>query len=286
MEKYSVLMPLYIKDDPDQFIESLESILAQTAPADEIVIVCDGPLTDRLDEILDDYDARYPALFQVHRREENIGLGKTLARGVQLCRNELIARMDADDYSVPERCEKQLKLLSDRPEIDVVGSNVEEFIDSTDNVVAHVVLPETPEAAEKFAKRRCPVRHPALMYRKSSVLKAGNYRDYRRAQDYNLMVHMLLSGAKIYNIQERLVYMRVSADFYKRRGGWNYAKMSLKLKKEFYDCGFYSKKEFLISGVGNAAVCLLPNGLRKLFYKKFLRKSEPNREKEKAGAGK
>ncbi|MBQ3215315.1 MAG: glycosyltransferase [Oscillospiraceae bacterium] len=279
MEKYSVLMSLYIKDNPEQFIDSLESMLAQTVLADEIVIVCDGVLTERLDEILDDYTRRYPALFRIKRREVNLGLGRTLAEGVELCRNELIARMDADDYCVPERCEKQLKLLAARPEIDVVGSNVEEFIDSVDNVVAHVVLPETPEEAEKFAKRRCPVRHPALMYRKSSVLKAGNYRDYRRAQDYNLMVHMLLSGAKIYNIQEKLVYMRVSADFYKRRGGWNYAKTSLKLKKEFYDCGFYSKKDFLISGVGNAIVCLLPNGLRKLFYKKFLRKAEPAKEK-------
>lgn len=280
MGKYSVLIPLYIKDDPEQFIESLESILAQTVPADEIVIVCDGVLTERLDGILDDYCARYPELFRVNRRELNIGLGRTLAEGVLLCRNELIARMDADDYSVPERCEKQLRLLERHPEIDVVGSNVEEFVDSIDRVVAHVVLPETPEQAEKFAKRRCPVRHPALMYRKSSVLKAGNYRDYRRAQDYNLMVHMLLSGAKIYNIQENLVYMRVSADFYKRRGGWKYAKMSLKLKKEFYDAGFYSRKDFLISGVGNAMVCLLPNGLRKLFYKTFLRDSGSKQEKD------
>ena len=284
MEKYSVLMPLYIKDDPDWFVESLESLLAQPVLADEIVIVCDGPLTDRLDEILVDYSARYPGLFKVNRREINIGLGKTLAEGVNLCRNELIARMDADDYSVPERCEKQLRLLANHPEIDVGGSNVEEFIGTKDNVVAHVILPETPEQAAKFAKRRCPVRHPALMYRKSSVLKAGNYRDYRRAQDYNLMVHMLLSGAKIYNFQEILVYMRVSADFYKRRGGWKYAKMTLKLKKEFYDHGFYSKKDFLISGVGNAMGCLLPNGLREVFYKKFLRQSK--KEKDPVGAGK
>ena len=78
--------------------------------------------------------------------------------------------------------------------------------------------------------------------------------------------------------------MRVSADFYKRRGGWKPAKMTLKLKKEFYDHGFYSKKDFLISGVGNAMVCLLPNGLREVFYKKFLRQSK--KEKDPVGAGK
>lgn len=271
MEKYSVLMPLYIKDNPDWFVESLESLLAQTVLADEIVIVCDGPVTAQLDEILDDYSARYSGLFRGNRREINIGLGRTLAEGVTLCRNELIARMDADDYSVPQRCEKQLRLLASHPEIDVVGSNVGEFIGSMDNVVARVVLPETSQQAETFAKRRCPVRHPTLMYRKSAVLKAGNYRDYRRAQDYDLMVHMLLSGSKIYNIQEELVYMRVSSDFYKRRGGWKYAKMFLRVKKGFYDEGFYSKKDLLISGVGNAAVCLLPNSLRALFYQKCLR---------------
>ena len=68
------------------------------------------------------------------------------------------------------------------------------------------------------------------------------------------------------------MYMRVSPDFYKRRGGWEQAKLVLKLKKEFYDCHFYSLGDFMISGVGNAVVALLPNKVREIFYKQVLRK--------------
>lgn len=83
---------------------------------------------------------------------------------------------------------------------------------------------------------------------------------------------MILSGAQIYNIQENLMFMRVSPDFYKRRGGIRQAKLVLRLKKEFYDCNFYSLGDFLISGIGNAVIALLPNGLRTVFYKIVLRK--------------
>jgi glycosyltransferase involved in cell wall biosynthesis len=265
-------MPLYYKDNPKWFKYSMNSILEQTLAPSEIVIVVDGPLTSELNSILEEYKGKYKDLFVIKRFKENVGLGIALKKGVEICSNEFIARMDADDYAIPERCEKQLAIFEEHPEYDVVGSNVSEFVDSIDNVVSSVVLPEFPDDVVKYAKKRCPVRHPTLIYRKSAVIKAGNYRDYRHAQDYNLMVHMILNGSKIYNIQENLVYMRVSKDFYKRRGGWKQMKLILKLKKEFYEVGFYSKKDFVISAFGNAIICILPNNIRRLFYKKVLRK--------------
>ena len=271
-KKYSVLMPLYKNDNPEWFQLALHSILAQTVTPEEIVITCDGPLPEILNHTLKKNIDNNPVLYKVYRFKENVGLGVALAKGIELCSNELIVRMDADDYALPERCEKQLLAFCEHPEYDVVGSNVEEFIDNVDNVVSHVILPEKQDEIVAFAKKRCPIRHPALMYRKDAVLKAGNYRNYRHAQDYNLIVHMILSGAQIYNIQENLMYMRVSKDFYKRRGGWDQAKLVLKLKKEFYDYHFYSFGDFMISGVGNAIVALYPNKVRELFYKKVLRK--------------
>ena len=272
VEKYSVLMPLYKKDNIEWFQHALDSILCQTIAPSEIVITCDGPLPNDLENALQRNIEKTPDLYKIYRFKENVGLGIALSKGIELCSNELIARMDADDYAVIDRCEKQLKVFEKHPEYDVVGSNVEEFIDNLNNVVSHVVLPEKHDDIVTFAQKRCPIRHPALMYRKSSVLKAGNYRDYRHAQDYNLIVHMILSGAKIYNIQENLMYMRVSPDFYKRRGGWEQAKLVLRLKKEFYDYKFYSIWDFLVSGVGNAVIALMPNKVRELFYKKLLRK--------------
>ena len=271
-EKYSVLMPLYKKDDPNFFEVAIDSMINQTIKPDEVVLVYDGTIPDTIQQIVDRKIDENPGLINVIQFDINRGLGLTLADGINICKNEIIVRMDADDYSVKDRCEKQLKIMMEHPEYDVIGSNVIEFIDSFDNIVSNVILPEKPEDVYNFAKRRCPVRHPSLMYKKSKVLSAGNYRDYRHAQDYNLMVHMLKDGSNIYNIQEFLVYMRVSKDFYKRRGGYNQMKIILKLKKEFYDIGFYSFKDFIVSGMGNAIVCLLPNSLREKFYKKILRK--------------
>lgn len=269
---YSVLMPLYKNDNPTWLKLAIDSILNQTIPPAEFVLVVDGPISYELRDVVENYKKENGELFKIYYFEQNRGLGKTLADGVNLCRNELIARMDADDFSVPERCEKQLKVFEESPDLDVVGSNVDEFVGDMTNVVAKVRLPQTNDEMKEFAKRRCPVRHPTLMYKKSKVLESGNYRDYRHAQDYNLIVHMFLTGCKMQNIQEVLVYMRVSEDFYGRRGGWNQAKLILKLKKEFLDYGFYSITDFLISGIGNMAVCLLPNKVRKVFYLKVLRK--------------
>lgn len=272
MDNYSVLMPLYKNDKPEWFQYSLDSILNQTILANEIVIVCDGPLTRELEKKLSEYTSKDNSLIKIFRFQKNVGLGIALAKGIELCTNELIARMDADDFAAPERCEKQLRVFYDNPEIDVVGSNVKEFTENIDNVVSYVHLPEYQNQIIAYAKKRCPIRHPALMYRKEAVLKAGNYRDYRHAQDYNLIVHMLLTDAKIYNIQEDLMYMRVSSDFYKRRGGWKQIKLILRMKKEFYKYNFYTRSDYIISAWGNVVICLMPNNLRKLFYKKILRR--------------
>lgn len=265
-------MSLYKKDNPEWLKVSIDSMLAQTKKAHEFVIIKDGPLTEQLNELLQEYQKLYPGLFKIHSFETNQGLGRALAYGVTLCESNLIARMDADDYSIPTRCEQQINKFNDDPSLDVIGSNVKEFINSMDNVVSYVNLPELNNNIVKFAKRRCPVRHPSLMYKKDKVLLSGNYRDFRHAQDYNLIVHMILKGCKFYNFQDYFVYMRVNEDFYKRRGGLKQFNIVLKLKREFLKLGFYSYTDFLVSGVGNALICLMPNNIRGLIYKKILRR--------------
>ncbi|MDI9217076.1 MULTISPECIES: glycosyltransferase [Clostridium] len=269
---YSVLMPVYYKDNPKWLKESIDSILLQSIKPSEFIIIKDGKLTSELDKVIEYYKNQHRELFYIKEFEENIGLGKVLAFGVNECSNEYILRMDADDYSLPDRCEKQLSILENNKNIDVVGSNVIEFTDNINNIISFVNLPEKNSEIIKYAKKRCPIRHPAIMYRKSKVLESGNYRDYRHAQDYNLVVHMIINGCKFYNIQEYLTYMRVNKDFYKRRGGFNQLKIVMTLKKEFLDHGFYSYKDYIISTFGNAIVCLMPNTIRKFIYKNLLRR--------------
>lgn len=268
--EYAALIPVYAKDEPKWLDAALRSLLTQTIPPSQIVVVTDGPITPDLDALLRSYSARPE--FRICEIPSNVGLGRALEVGVNSCDYELIARLDADDYAVPIRCETQLKFLEAHPEVGAVGTNVLEFTDAYDHIVSKVRLPASHNEILTYAKRRNPIRHPALMYRKSAVIAAGNYRDFRYAQDYDLVVRMLVSGAQFANIQEDLTFMRVGADFYRRRGGWRYLKVILRLKREFVRYGFYSWLDFLIAAVGHAIVILFPTRARQRIYRTFLRR--------------
>ena len=270
--KYSVLMSVYYKEKPEWLAYSIESMLNQTVKPNEFVLVEDGPLTEELDKVIDEFVKKNPKLFKIVKIKENGGLGPALQLGVTECSNEFIARMDSDDYSKPDRIEKQFKIFEEHPELGLVGTNVEEFEDNIDNVNCHVILPEKHDDIYKFSKTRCPFRHPSLLYKKSAVLKAGNYRKFYLCEDYDIYVRMLQTGCLCYNIQEPLVYMRIGKDFYKRRGGFKYMKTILKFKNEQLKTGYFSFGNYLKSTVPHIIVCLIPNKLRDYIYRNFLRK--------------
>ncbi len=270
--KYSILMSVYIKDNPEWLVESIECMLDQTIKCDEFVIVEDGPLTEELNNVIDSYDRKYPKLFNIIKIKKNGGLGPALKLGVENCKNEWIARMDSDDYSPNDRIEKQFDVLKKCPDVGIVGSNADEFVDSIDNVVAHVLLPETNDEIIRFSKKRCPYRHSGIIYKKSEIIAAGNYQECYLCEDYDLYSRMEMNGTKGYNVQEVLLYVRVNPDFYSRRGGLKYLKSILKFKKRLLKSGFYSKKDYIVSAGAHLIVCLMPNKLREFVYKKLLRK--------------
>lgn len=270
--KYSVLMSVYFKDNSECLKYAIDCMLNQTNLCDEFVIVEDGLLTDKLNILIDKYVKEYPKLFNIVKLKSNGGLGPALKLGVETCRNEWIARMDSDDYSPKERIEKQFKVLEKYPDVGIIGSNAIEFCDNINNVMSHVKLPETPEEIFKFSKRRCPFRHSGILYKKSEILRAGNYQECYLFEDYDLYARMIMKGTKGYNIQEDLLYVRVNPDFYRRRGGMKYLKSILKAKKKFYKMGFYSLNDYLISSLAHIVVCLMSNGMRNFVYKKLLRK--------------
>ena len=168
----------------------------------------------------------------------------------------------------------EFEIFEKYSDIGMVGTNVSEFIDSIDNVVCDVILPETNDDIIKFSKSRNPFRHPSVMFKKSEVLKAGNYREYYLCEDYDMWLRMIRNGCKCYNIQDIYVYMRISDDFYKRRGGIKYLKSINKFKKEQVKVGYFTHFEYLKSIIPHSIVCLMPNFMRDLIYKKLLRKSK------------
>lgn len=270
--KYSVLMSVYYKEKPEWLDYSIESMLNQTVFPDEFVLVEDGALTKELDEIVEKYVKKYPKLFNVVKIPKNEGLGPALQRGIKECKNEFIARMDSDDYSVPCRIQKQFEVFENNPKLGLVGTNVNEFNGNIEDVSCRVILPEQHDEIYKFSKKRCPFRHPSLLYKKSEVLKAGNYRNFYLCEDYDLYVRMLRSGCICHNIQDVLVYMRIGEDFYKRRGGWKYMKTILKFKNEQLKIGYFSFFDYLRSTIPHIIVCLMPNFARDFVYRNLLRK--------------
>ena len=140
MEKYSVLMSVYYKEKPKYLKESIDSMINQTIVPDEIVLVEDGPLTNELQEVLNSYEKKYPSLFNRVKIPINVGLGLALNEGLRVVRNDLVARMDTDDLSKPNRCEKQLKVFDSNPELSIVGAYVDEFYNSPDEIISTRVV--------------------------------------------------------------------------------------------------------------------------------------------------
>lgn len=270
---YSVLMSIYSKERSEWLRVALDSIINQTVAPDEIVIVRDGPLTIELDEILAEYDIANPGLFKICSYPVNRGLGFALSVGVPECSNELIARMDTDDCSFPRRMELQLAEFVNDPQLDMVGTQVYEFIESPEEPISISELPLEGRDLLRYSKRRNPFRHTPIVYKKSKVLSAGNYSShFLYFEDWDLFNRMLACGCKGKNLPEPLVAVRVSSDFFSRRGGIAYLPHVWKFKFEQLKRGYFTFSDFLLSFIPHAVVCLMPNKLRSTVYTRALRK--------------
>ncbi|MBR2827391.1 MAG: glycosyltransferase [Erysipelotrichaceae bacterium] len=268
MGKYSVLMSLYKKEHPEYLREALDSMLNQTVKPDEIVLVEDGPLTEELYAVVEEYR---PYLHIV-LNEKNLGLGLALNEGLKACKNELVARMDTDDISKPYRCEKLLKRFAEKPELAIVGSHIDEFVGNPSNVISQRNVPTTSEAIYEYAKRRSAFNHPAVMYRKSAVLAEGGYSDLKRNQDVDLFGRMLFKGYKAENIDEALLWFRSSEELAIRRKSWENTKSYIATIKKFWKMGYSSFLDYVIVTVAQMGMYFLPVKVQNWVYKKFLRK--------------
>ena len=272
MEKYSVLMSLYKKEHPEYFRLALDSMINQTLKPDEIVLVEDGSLTPDLYAVIEEYTGKYPDLFTIVKNETNLGLGLALNEGLKVCRNELVARMDTDDISKPTRCEKQVKRFEQKPDLSIVGAHIDEFSGDKSNVISQRRVPTTSTAIYDFAKRRSAFNHPAVMYKKSAVLKNGGYSNLRRNQDVDLFGRMLFSGCKAENIDEALLWFRSSDELSKRRKSWENTWSYIATIKKFWQMGYSSFLDLAIVFVGQVGIYLMPVAVQSWIYKTFLRK--------------
>lgn len=262
--KFSVLISIYINENP-LFLElCLESLNQQIDKPTEIIIVEDGLLSDGLNASLDLWQKKLP--IKRIPLKNNVGLGRALNEGLKHCQYNIVARMDTDDIALPDRFSRQLEIFSLNKEISVCGSLISEFENDPSCASSVRFVPEHSSKIKSFAKRKNPINHPSVMFKKSSVLKAGGYLDMPFFEDYYLWCRMLSNGANFYNIQSVLVKMRAGGEQLSRRGGLSYAQKECRFYLALRSIGFINLFEMLSTILIRAPLRLLPlKVLRKIY---------------------
>lgn len=260
-------MTVYKKDNPDYFRQSLQSMLTQSVIPNEVLVIADGPIPNELEMVIDDLDKKYPQIIKEIRLEKNVGLGTALKIGVPKCKNELIARMDSDDISFPDRCRLQLEAFINNPDLDIVGYSIKEFSGDINNIVGVRKVPETNEEIYKFSRLRDPFNHPTVMFRKSKVISSGNYGDYRKNQDTDLWIKMLSHNAVCMNLSDDQFRFRFDENTYVRRKNWLNTSILLNIRYNAWKNGFNTLNEFFIISAGQIIRYILPVSFQKVIYK-------------------
>lgn len=227
-------MSLYKNDRLEYVKLSVESILHQTYTDFDFYIQFDGAIDASVEAYLRGLkDER----IKISARLENKGLAYSLNELLQIVMPqgyEYIARMDADDISLPDRFEKQLAYLETYKDIDCLGGAINEIDENGLDRNKITAYPCNPDDALRFFKKRNPVAHPTVMMRRSMFDKAGCYypTDFVRNEDTMLWYKVYMGGAKIANLPDVLLNFRMTdAMFTQRRNGKVFAKSQLEMRK-------------------------------------------------------
>lgn len=268
--KISVLMSVYCKEKPSNLKLALESIINQSYKADEIILVEDGSLTVELDKTIDDMQKRCNYL-NVIKLEKNVGLGNALNEGLKYCNNKFVARMDSDDISELNRFKLQIDYITKHPEIDVLGGNILEFDDETGKNLSYRNVPRKCEEIKRFLKRRNPMNHVTVMFKKEKVEASGGYLDCLFFEDYYLWARMLKNNCIFSNLDDVLVKVRAGLSMAGRRGNINYIKSIIVFEKRLLDLKLINFFDFLYNISVRSTVSLMPNKIRYYIYQRRLR---------------
>lgn len=290
-EPFSLLLPVYRRDSPAFLRRAFRSAVHdQTRRPAEVVLVRDGPVPPELEDVLAELAAGSPVPVVRVDLPDNRGLATALEEGLARCSHELVARMDADDVSLPHRFAVQLPLLDGEVDTcDVVGSALEEFSggDEVDDdgrqpsatgetTLAVRTPPAGHDAIAVRARFHSPFNHPTVVYRRSAVARAGGYRDLPLLEDYWLFTRMIATGSKAANVQQPLVRYRVGAGAYARRGGLRLLRSELDLQRHLVAEGFTTPAQFVRNVLVRGGYRAVPQGLRRLAYRAVFTRRPPS----------
>lgn len=269
---FSVLMSVYKNDRPEFLNESLKSIENQSVKPNEIVVVEDGPISMKLKQVIVKHRGSFGDDFKVVTSKQNNGLAAALRLGTEYVSTNWIARMDSDDICVPNRFEKQLEVINDNPDFAVVGGQIKEFSGNIDTIVGYRQVPTSEEQIKRFLKWRSPFNHPTVMINKQVLQSVGGYVPFGNLEDYYLWARIIQKGFTVCSLDDVLVYMRADQGMYSRRGKLSNLKFFYKLRQYLRQNSFVNVQEEIAGDLAMTLNIMMPNGCRKILYKKILHK--------------
>ncbi|MBT1635502.1 glycosyltransferase [Clavibacter tessellarius] len=268
-EAFSLLLPVYRGDRPEFLRRAFRSSVDdQTLRPDEVVVVRDGPVSAELARTMAELAEASPVPVRTIELERNMGLAYALERGLEACAHDVVARMDADDISLPERFARQLELISGG--LDLVGTGMYEFADEVGTIAGRRTPPVGADAISRYARFHDPFNHPTVVYRRAAVRRAGGYLPLGLMEDYYLFARMIQSGARVENLPDPLVMYRVSAGAYARRGGIAQLRAELRLQREFRRRRFTSVSQALRNVLVRGSYRLIPEAVRRGLYRRLI----------------
>jgi len=272
MIPFTVIISLHKTDRAVWFYEAASSVLDQTCPPNYMLITIDGDLLPDQEAILVELKSNYRDVMisEVRRKAVN-SRGVLLGEAVNECQTELVAIMDADDIALKDRFQKQLNMFTENSELDVVGSWVEEISPRDETHSTLRIVPHRHSDIYAFAKYRNPINNMTVMFKKKSVLAAGNYQGMQNFADYWLWIRMLESGAVFGNLSEVLVRARAAEAMIERRSGVKYVISEANFYRHCHKVGFLSAPYALLMFFVRAPLRLLPKYLLAAFFRIFLR---------------
>lgn len=274
--EFRVLISIYLKANNQHFIDAIESLKKQTLLPNEFVIIFDGPISIELESTVEEFSnwANENGSIDVNlvRLPINVGLGLALNRGLLSCKNEIIARFDADDICVNTRFEKQYDYFITH-NVDVLGGFMEEFLNTPGDYSKLVKQPLEHSNIFKKSKYLNPISHPTVMFKKSEIVKHGSYLHMPLFEDYFLWIRLLNNGLKFANMNVVLVYFRVGDNMIGRRAGLNYFSKEFMFYKASLNLGYLNILQFLIIVCSKLLLRLLPSKVITFIYNKSVRTS-------------
>lgn len=264
---FSLLLPVYAGDRPDFLVRAFRSsVQEQSRRPSEVVLVQDGAVPAELERAIAQLIESSPVPVVHVALESNQGLARALEAGLGASGFGVVARMDADDVSLPTRFERQLRVIEDG--FDLVGSSLIEFVDESVPLAVRVP-PIDAEAIQRTARMRSPFHHPTVVFRREAVERVGGYVDVGPMEDYWLFARLLQGGARVANLEEPLLLYRVGEGAYARRGGLRQLRAELRIQREFRRIGFTTRIQFVRNVLVRGVYRLTPEGIRRRAYRKL-----------------